>query len=405
MMCAMSSDHWLRACAELTVRAGANIQEGQDVHIAALMAHAPLARAITEVAYEAGASFVHIDYRDPYEKLHRLRHAPLETLSFVPGWYDHQMAQIVERRASFIQIAGNPEPHLFEGIDADRLRRCIFWTTPSQLRVSMSNESNWTIVACPNEGWAEQMLGEPDVARLWELVAAATRLDQPDPVAAWDAHMTRMEERAASLNDRVLDELHFTGPGTDFRVGLLPEARWMAARFRTSWGQTYIPNLPTEEVFTAPDFRRTEGRVRCTRPLSLGGHVVEGLELTFREGRIVNVDAAANAQAVEAEIGRDAGAARLGEVALVDNTSAVGRTGFVFRDTLFDENAASHIAWGAAVEHVFSELPPEEAREEMGVNVSGVHTDTMIGSPEVDVEATTRSGESLTLIRQGDWIL
>jgi aminopeptidase len=405
MMCAMSSDHLLRACAELTVRAGANIQEGQDVHIAALMAHAPLARAITEVAYEAGASFVHIDYRDPYEKLHRLRHAPLETLSFVPGWYDHQMAQIVERRASFIQIAGNPEPHLFEGIDADRLRRCIFWTTPSQLRVSMSNESNWTIVACPNEGWAEQMLGEPDVARLWELVAAATRLDQPDPVAAWDAHMTRMEERAASLNDRVLDELHFTGPGTDFRVGLLPEARWMAARFRTSWGQTYIPNLPTEEVFTAPDFRRTEGRVRCTRPLSLGGHVVEGLELTFREGRIVNVDAAANAQAVEAEIGRDAGAARLGEVALVDNTSAVGRTGFVFRDTLFDENAASHIAWGAAVEHVFSELPPEEAREEMGVNVSGVHTDTMIGSPEVDVEATTRSGESLTLIRQGDWIL
>jgi aminopeptidase len=399
----MSSDHLLRACAELTVRAGANVQEGQDVHIAALLAHAPLARAITEVAYEAGASFVHIDYRDPYEKLHRLRHAPIETLSFVPGWYDHQMAQIVERRASFIQIAGNPEPHLFEGIDADRLRRCIFWTTPSQLRVSMSNESNWTIVACPNEGWAEQMLGEPDVARLWELVAAATRLDQPDPVAAWDAHMTRMEERAASLNDRVLDELRFTGPGTDLRVGLLPEARWMAARFRTSWGQTYIPNLPTEEVFTAPDFRRTEGRVRCTRPLSLGGHVVEGLELTFREGRIVKVDAAANAQAVEAEIGRDAGAARLGEVALVDNSSAVGRTGFVFRDTLFDENAASHIAWGAAVEHVFSELPPEEAREEMGINVSGVHTDTMIGSPEVDVDATTRSGESVTVIRQGDW--
>jgi aminopeptidase len=401
----MSSDHLLRACAELTVRAGANVQEGQDVHIAALLAHAPLARAITEVAYEAGASFVHIDYRDPYEKLHRLRHAPLETLSFVPGWYDQQMAQIVERRVSFIQIAGNPEPHLFEGIDAGRLRRCIFWTTPSQLRVSMSNESNWTIVACPNEGWAEQMLGEPDVSRLWELVAAATRLDQPDPVSAWDAHMTRLEERAAALNERALDELHFTGPGTDLRVGLLPEARWMAARFRTSWGRSYIPNLPTEEVFTAPHFRRTEGRVRCTRPLSLGGHVVEGLELTFRDGRIVRVDAAANAQAVEAEIGRDVGAARLGEVALVDNSSAVGSTGMVFRDTLFDENAASHIAWGAAVEHVFSELPAEDAREEMGVNVSGVHTDTMIGSPEVDVEATTRSGERVTVIRQGDWAL
>jgi aminopeptidase len=405
MMSAMSSDHLLRACAELTVRAGANVQEGQDVHIAALLAHAPLARAITEVAYEAGASFVHIDYRDPYEKLYRLRHAPLETLSFVPGWYDQQMAQMVERRASFIQIAGNPEPHLFEGIDADRLRRCVFWTTPSQLRVAMSNESNWTIVACPNEGWAHQMLGEPDVARLWELVAAATRLDRPDPVSAWDAHMTRLEERAAALNDRELDELRFTGPGTDLRVGLLPEASWMAARFRTSWGRTYIPNLPTEEVFTAPDFRRTEGRVRCTRPLSLSGHVVEGLELTFRDGRIVRVDAAANAQAVEAEISRDVGAARLGEVALVDNSSAVGRTGVVFRDTLFDENAASHIAWGAAVEHVFSELPSEDAREEMGVNVSGVHTDTMIGSPAVDVEASTRSGDSVTLIRQGDWVL
>jgi aminopeptidase len=401
----MSSDQLLRACAELTVRGAANVQEGQEVHIAALLAHAPLARAITEVAYEAGASFVHIDYRDPYEKLYRLRHAPLETLSFVPDWYDQQMAQLVERRAAFIQIAGNPEPHLFEGIDPDRLRRCIFWTTPSQLMVAMSNESNWTIVACPNEGWAQQMLGEPDVARLWELVAAATRLDQPDPVSAWDAHMTRLEERAAALNKRALDELHFSGPGTDLRVGLLPEARWMAARFRTSWGRPYIPNMPTEEVFTAPDFRRTEGRVRCTKPLSLGGHVVEGLELTFREGLIVKVDAATNGQAVEAEIGRDDGAARLGEVALVDNSSTVGRTGMVFRDTLFDENAASHIAWGAAVEHVFSELPPEAGREETGINVSGVHTDTMIGSPEVDVDATTRSGETVTVIRQGDWVL
>jgi aminopeptidase len=401
----MSSDQLLRACAELTVRGAANVQEGQEVHIAALLAHAPLARAITEVAYEAGASFVHIDYRDPHEKLYRLRHAPVETLSFVPDWYDQQMAQLVERRAAFIQIAGNPEPHLFEGIDPDRLRRCIFWTTPSQLRVAMSNESNWTIVACPNEGWAQQMLGEPDVARLWELVAAATRLDQPDPVSAWDAHMTRLEERAAALNERALDELHFSGPGTDLRVGLLPEARWMAARFRTSWGRPYIPNMPTEEVFTAPDFRRTEGRVRCTKPLSLGGHVVEGLELTFREGRIVKVDAATNGQAVEAEIGRDDGAARLGEVALVDNSSTVGRTGMVFRDTLFDENAASHIAWGAAVEHVFSELLPEAAREETGINVSGVHTDTMIGSQEVDVYATTRSGETVTVIRQGDWVL
>ncbi|MGH2817623.1 MAG: aminopeptidase [Actinomycetota bacterium] len=401
----MSSDHLLRACAELTVHFGANVQEGQEVHIAALLAHAPLARDITEVAYEAGASFVHIDYRDPYEKLYRLRHAPVETLSFVPEWYDQQMAQLVERRAAFIQIAGNPEPHLFEGIDADRLRRCIFWTTPSQLRVAMSNESNWTIVACPNEGWAEQMLGEPDVARLWGLVAAATRLDQPDPVAAWEEHMTRLEERAAALNERSLDVLHFTGPGTDLRVGLLPEARWMAARFRTSWGRSYVPNLPTEEVFTAPDFRRTEGRVRCTKPLSLAGHVVEGLELTFERGRIVNVEAEANGAAIEAEIGRDEGAARLGEVALVDSSSAVGRTGMVFRDTLFDENAASHIAWGAAVEHVFAELPPEGQREDSGINVSGVHTDTMIGSPEVDVDATTRSGQSVAVIRQGDWVL
>jgi aminopeptidase len=404
MMCAVSDD-LLRACAELAVRAGANVQEGQEVHITALLAHVPLARAITEVAYEAGASFVHIDYRDPHEKLYRLRHAPLETLSFVPAWHDRQMAHLIEKRASFIQLAGNPEPHLFEGIDAERLRRCIFWTTPSQLKVPMSNESNWTIVACPNEGWAEQMLGEPDVEKLWQLVAAATRLDQPDPVAAWEAHMTRLEERAKDLNERALDELHFTGPGTDLRVGLLPEAKWMAARFRTTWGRPYIPNLPTEEVFTAPDFRRTDGHVQCTRPLSLSGNVVEGLELTFREGRIVGVDATKNAEAVEAEIGRDEGAARLGEVALVDNSSAVGRTGFVFRDTLFDENAASHIAWGAAVAHFFEVLPPEDAREEVGINVSGVHTDTMIGSPEVDVDATTRSGERVTLIRQGDWVL
>ena len=217
--------------------------------------------------------------------------------------------------------------------------------------------------------------------------------------------MTRLEQRAEDLNERALDELHFTGPGTDLRVGLLPEAKWMAARFRTTWGRSYIPNLPTEEVFTVPDFRRTEGTVRCTRPLSLGGNVVEGLELTFRDGRIVNVDATKNAEAVEAEIGRDEGSARLGEVALVDNSSAVGRTGFVFRDTLFDENAASHIAWGAAVAHVFDDLPPEEAREDAGINVSGVHTDTMIGSPEVDVDATTRSGERVTVIRQGDWVL
>jgi aminopeptidase len=258
---------------------------------------------------------------------------------------------------------------------------------------------NWTGLAYPTEGWATKVFGEPDVERLWDAVAYCTRLDEADPVAAWQAHMDSLERRAAVLNERKFDAIRYRGPGTDLTVGLLDQANWMSARFETADGIEFVPNMPTEEVFTTPDCRRADGVITASRPLALSGDVVDGLTLTFEQGRVVNVAADHGVELVTAQLETDDRARYLGELALVDGTSRVGQTGLTFFDTLFDENAACHIAYGFAIVEALTGEPGE------GVNISKVHTDFMVGSPELEVDGITHTGEAVPILREDVWQL
>jgi aminopeptidase len=250
------------------------------------------------------------------------------------------------------------------------------------------------------------VLGEPDVDRLWELVAHTVRLDEPDPVAAWERHLARLRERAELLNERRFDSIRLHGPGTDLTVGLVPGGLWQHAQHATRDGRVHVANMPTEEVFTTPHRERAEGRVRSTYPLALQGTIVSGLELELRGGRIVDVRAETGEEIVRGQLEIDENACRLGEIALVDRHSRVGRTGIVYYDTLYDENAACHIAYGSGIpQHLEGvDADDEQATEAAGVNHSSVHTDFMVGSDDVAVDGLA-SGEAVPLLRGGEWQL
>jgi len=394
------------AYADLIVRVGANVQPGQTFFVNALPEHADLARALARSGYRAGAAYVDVRYSDPHVSRARIELAPEESLTHSPEW-------LIERAdasdvAALAAIAGESEPELLADLDQGRVGKTRPVTVIEHAqKIQNARGVNWTIAAYPNAGWAEQVFGEPDVERLWDAIARTVRLDEDDPVAAWREHTARQRARCAQLDALAFDALHFDGPGTDLTVGLLPESRWIGGGIETSNGIPHVPNLPTEEVFTCPDWRRTEGAVRSTRPLALGGTVVRDLELTFANGEAVDVRASSGANAVRGRMDTDEFAKRLGEVALVDGTSRVGQTGITFFNTLFDENAACHIAWGTAIMYTAPELAgltPDETRAR-GANVSTVHTDFMVGGPEVAVDGITNDGKHVPILREDVWQL
>lgn len=398
----------VRALARLAVRVGANVAPGQDVVVAPFdVVHAKLARAVAEEAYLAGARYVSLVYWDQHVKRARLLHAPEGSLAFVPDWWERVSDECVERRGASIAIVGDPEPGILADVDEARVGRDHMPLTPAVLRMVNSGAVNWTVIPGPTAAWAERLFGEPDVDRLWDALAPILRLDAKSPERAWAEHVARLRDRAAALGERRLDALRFTGPETDLTVGLLPGARGLSGALETTWGREAVVNLPTEEVFTSPDYRRVEGHVRVTRPIQLvGGIVVEGLRLRFRAGVAVELDANTGVEAVRAQMAADEGAARLGEVALVDGGSPVGRSGRVFGEVLLDENAASHIAWGAAYEFTAPDLPEDErSRDARGFNSSAVHQDAMIGGPGVDVDGIHASGKRVAIIRDDAWVL
>ena len=398
----------LNRYAELAVRVGANVGEGQYVLVDGFVEHTPFVRALTRAAYNAGARFVDVRYFDLHIRHALIARAPEESLRFTPPWMVQRLEYAGAEHAAQILVAGNPDPELFADLDQERLGRAQQVAfNEAHMRNIGSRAINWTIVADPNASWAESVYGEPDVERLWADIATAVRLDEPDPVAAWRAHIDRLEERAQALNEARFDAIRFVGPGTDLTVGLLAGSRWRTAGAETAFGRRHVVNLPTEEVFTSPDRGRADGVVRMTTELVLNGRIVRGLELRFERGTVVDATAESGLEVVRGELASDEGSSRLGEIALVDGTSRVGQLGRVFLNTLFDENASSHIAYGSGFPYCVegAEDLEADALVAAGVNQSSVHTDVMIGGPAVDVFGVNAQGDERPVIISNEWQL
>ena len=394
----MSGDERLERYAELAVRVGANVQPGQEVFVHPMVEHTELGRALVRQAYEAGAAFVHLIYRDDHNRRAMIGLGPDSALTYSPAWAKELMLE--EAGNASIGTTGRPEPELLADLDGERVGRAI------QLELAeiaqqqhRDNSVNWCGVGAPNEGWARQVFGEPDVERLWEKVAFCMRLDEPDPVEAWREHIARLDARAATLTALRPDALRYRGPGTDLTVGLLPSARWGSARFRTAGGIDYVANMPTEEIFTTPDSRRADGTIRSSTPLVLNGQIIRGLQFTFEDGRIIGVDAEQGADLIRSQLATIENADRLGELALVTSESRVGQSETLFFDTLYDENATCHIAYGMGLPYAFDGQP------DAGSNVCKIHVDFMVGAPELEVDAVLADGGDVPLIRDETWQL
>jgi aminopeptidase len=391
----------LTRLADLVVGFGANVQPGQIVAVGAEPGKEHLAREIAASAYRHGAKFVDVTYFDIHVKRARLQHAPEETLDFVPSWFGERVIELGRQRCARVGLTGPVAPGLLDDVDPARAGRDQLPFVKEAGIVVNERTTNWTAVPCPTPAWAQ--LVHPDLdpdaalARLWEQIVFVCRLDEEDPAAAWRERSGTLIAVAGRLNDRRFEALRFRGPGTDLTVGLLPTTQFMAAQFETVGGIRHMPNIPSEEIFGAPDPQRTDGVVRASKPLVVGGSIIRGLEVEFRDGRAVRIDADEGAEVLRGYAARDDGASRLGEVALVDGSGRIGATDTVFFDTLLDENAASHIALGEA--YTFTAGPEDAGR----LNHSSIHVDFMIGGDDVNVTGVTASGEEVPVLERGEW--
>ncbi len=387
--------------ADLAIAFGANVQPGQIVAIGTEPGKELLTRALVASAYRHGAKFVDVAYFDLHVKRARLLNADPDTLDFVPSWYGNRMLELGKQRCARIGLSGPAFPGLLEDVDPQRAGRDLLPAVKEGVTVVNEATTNWTAIPCPTRNWATLVYPDldPDAAydKLVADVVHTCRLDEDDPIAAWTERVKVLKGAAAALNERGFDALRFRSEGTDLTVGLLPTSTFMAATMETVGGITHMANLPSEEVFTAPDPQRVDGVVRSTKPLLLGGSIISGLEVEFRDGRAVRIDAQENVDVLRGYVARDDGAARLGEVALVDDAGRIGPLDTVFFDTLLDENAASHVALGAA--YTFTAGPEDQDK----VNVSSIHIDFMIGSSDQEVDGLSSGGEAVPVLRGGSW--
>ena len=394
----------LERYADLIVSVGANVQPDQVLAVEALPEAQPLVAAIARRAYKEGARYVDVLYIDPAVKRIRAESAPDDSLEWVPPWLGRRMLDLGDLDAARVVLVPLVPPGLLDGVDPARAGRDRLPTVEELFKVIDDRSVAWTLSPHPTRSWAQIVYPELDadaaLERLWEDVAHVCRLDEPDPAAAWNERIEQIWQVARRLDALDLDAIRFSGPGTELTVGLLPSSRFAkeGGASRTRTGVRHVPNLPTEEVYTTPDPERTEGFVTATKPLDVSGSLVTGLRVRFEHGRAVQIDADANVEALRGRCATDAGALRLGEVALVDRESRIGKLGRTFFTTLLDENAASHLALGDAYASPIAD-PADLPR----INASAVHIDFMIGSDEVDVTGVTKSGAEVPVLRGGSW--
>ncbi|MGA2206482.1 MAG: aminopeptidase [Terracidiphilus sp.] len=397
--------------AEVAVKVGLGLQPGQELLITASIDALPLARRITEHAYRAGAALVTTLFADEESALMRYRFAPGESFDRAAAWLYDGMAAAFKSGTARLAIAGG-DPMLLSQQDPDkvsRANRALSQAYRPALELITRHEINWTIVASATPAWAAAVFPDdaPDaaLAKLWNAIFEASRIHTADPVNAWKAHDADLRRRAARLNEKRYAALQYRGPGTDFRLGLPDDHLWLGGGSHAQNGFYCVPNLPTEEVFSMPHKDRADGTVTATKPLSHQGTMIEGIQVRFERGRIVEARATRGKEVLQKLIETDEGARHLGEVALVPHSSPIARSGIVFSNTLFDENAASHIALGQAYASCLrggEKLTPDELAAK-GANQSLIHVDWMIGSDRLDIDGITASGSAEPLMRQGEW--
>jgi aminopeptidase len=412
-------DRTLQAYAQLTVKIGLNIQPSQRLLIIGPIANggvsleaAPLVRHITAAAYAAGARLVETLWGDEMLLAARFAHAPRDSFEEFSGWLPQALRQHVEQGHAVLSIYANDPDQLKDA--PPELVAIVQQATArgvhSFRELISRNQTNWSVVAAVAASWAARVYPgvEPheQVRCLWEAIIQLCRLDRPDPIDAWEQHLKALSTRTDRLNQKQYSALRYRGPGTELTIGLPAGHLWVGGRSVSATGIAFAPNLPTEEVFTIPHRDRVDGTVRSTKPLSYGGTLIEGFSLRFAEGRVVDVQAERGEAVLRRLVQMDEGAARLGELALVPHTSPVAQTGVLFYNTLFDENAASHVALGAAYKFTLrgGEGMSEEAFERAGGNRSATHVDFMIGSAELDVSGVLPNGTVEPVMRRGAWI-
>ncbi len=396
---------------EVAVRVGLGLTPGQELLITAPLDAVPLVRRITEHAYHAGASLVTTLLNDDAATLARFQHAPDAAFDTAPGWLFDGMAAAFRRGAARLAVAGE-NPSLLAGQDPARVARAnrarsVAYRPALELITGFG--INWTITSFATPAWARTMF--PDmaedaaVARLWDAIFAASRIDAADPVAAWAEHNATLRARTAMLNARRFAALHFRGPGTDLRVGLSDGHLWLGGSEEAKNGIVCNPNIPTEEVFTTPHRLRVDGTVRSTKPLSYQGTLIQDIAVRFEGGAIVDAHARTGQDVLQRVLETDEGARRLGEVALVPHSSPISASGLLFFNTLFDENAASHIALGQAYRTCLEGgiTASEDELAARGANSSLIHIDWMIGSDKTDIDGVHADGRRVPVFRKGEW--
>ena len=400
----------MRSYAKLIVRVGANVQKGQEVRVFASLDQPEFIKMLAEECYKAGASRVTVDWNYPELTKLSARYMKLRDLSETREWEKARMQDMVDHLPVRIFIESE-DPDGLRGINPKYFKAFAARIKISKpYRDAIDNKHQWCIAAVPGEAWAKKVHPELSkraaVEQLWKDILYTARADGEDPIADWEDHNRDLKARSKYLNDLHLRELRYhSANGTDFKVGLIPTAEFHAGRDKTMQGVVYDPNMPTEEVFTSPDRRTAEGIVYATKPLSYQGQLIENFSVRFEKGRAVEVKAEKGQDVLEQIISMDEGCHYLGECALVPKESPIHQSGLLFYNTLFDENAACHLALGFGFDECvkgFENMTKEELYE-IGVNDAGNHTDFMIGSDDLSIDGVDEHGNVHPIFRNGTW--